>query len=169
MIEHPWPGTAGRSFNLNSNHDLYAHARGYYAALASPVFSAQRGCSYFALFNSGFRFVGLDTAFFDPDQSGSGFMTGTLDPKQQQFLGTQAAEAARAGQQLVLLTHHNGLSMDGETKLPLWDQVAAQLTPLAGRRVVWYYGDEHIGAVYAPQRAGQVTILPRCCGHGCIP
>ena len=48
-------------------------------------------------------------------------------------------------------------------------EVAAQLLALAGKQVIWYYGHEHVGAVYKPQRAGNVTILPRCCGHACIP
>ncbi|MGH1365630.1 MAG: metallophosphoesterase family protein [Calditrichia bacterium] len=166
----PWPGTSGKSFNLNSNHDMYAHAIGYFnTALASPMFSAQAGCSYFALFNSSFRFVGLDTAYFDPDQSGTGFMTGNLNSGQEEFLLAQARSAAQQNQKLILFTHHNGLSMDGETKLSLWNQIVAQLTPLNGQSVIWYCGHEHVGAVYQPQTAGQVTILPRCCGHGCIP
>lgn len=164
-----WPGAVGKSFNLNSNHDMYAHAVGYFHALSTPAFSAQAGCGYFALFNKGFRFVGLDTAYFDPDQSGTGFMTGALNASQKHFLGNQAAEAAHKGQELVLFTHHNGLSMDGKSKEPLWAQVVDALGPLAGKQVIWYYGHEHVGAVYAPQTAGGVTILPRCCGHGCIP
>ena len=165
-----WPGPAGKSFNLNSNHDMYAHANGLFkTALASPIFSAQRGCSYFALFNSGFRFVGLDTAYFDKDQGGTGFMKGNLNSAQEQFIHDQAGAAAQANQTLILFSHHNGLSIDGETKEQLWDQVTAQLTPLAGKQVIWYWGHEHLAAVYAPQTAGNVTILPRCCGHGCIP
>src|SRR5580693_6732619 len=71
----PWPGTQGKSFALNSNHDMYAHGTGYFnTALASPIFASQNRCSYFALYNDRFRIVGLDTAYFDPDQSGSGFM-----------------------------------------------------------------------------------------------
>lgn len=165
-----WPGAAGKSFNLNSNHDMYAHATGYYGtALASSLFSAQAGCSYFALFNSGFRFIGLDTAYFDPNQSGSGFMNGALNPTQEKFLHNQAVAAVQAGQELVLFSHHNGLSIDGQGTTPLWDQVIAQLAPLAGKRVIWYWGHEHLAAVYAPQKVGDVTVLSRCCGHGCIP
>ncbi len=169
-----WPGADGKSFNLNSNHDMYAHGTGYYnTALRTSIFSAQQGCGYFALFNTSFRFVGLDTAYFDPDQSGTGFMTGALGPTgsgtQARFLHDQAAAAAGAGQQLVLFSHHNGLSVDGLTPTPLWNEVAAQLIPLAGKQVIWYWGHEHLAAVYTPHRAGDVTVLPRCCGHGCIP
>ena len=165
-----WPGPDDRSFNLNSNHDMYAHASGYFrTALASPAFRAQGGCSYFALYNEGFRFVGLDTAFFDPDRSGYGFMDGVLDPIQEQFLLDQATEAARNGQQLVLFSHHNGMKLDGLQQLELWNQVAARLQPLAGHTVLWYWGHVHAGAVYHPQPASRVSIAARCCGHGCVP
>lgn len=167
-----WPGPAGRSFNLNSNHDMYAHGFGYFrTALASPIFGAQGGCSYFALYNEGFRFVGLDTAFFDPDPSGYGFMIGALDPSQEQFLLEQATTAARNGQQLVILSHHNGLSLDGSQQLALWNQVAPQLQPLAGNTVLWYWGHAHAAAVYTPQRGNesQALIASRVCGHGCVP
>ena len=38
-----WPGANDKSFNLNSNHDMYAHGTGYFnAALAPPFFTAQK-------------------------------------------------------------------------------------------------------------------------------
>jgi hypothetical protein len=170
----PWPGTQGKSFALNSNHDMYAHGTGYFnTALASPIFASQNRCSYFALYNDRFRIVGLDTAYFDPDRSGTGFMVGSLGPTgagtQAQFLGEQAHAAAAARQQLILLTHHNGLVYDGSATLPLWDQVIAQLAPLSGDTVIWYWGHEHMGVVYTDRDASGITIRPRCCGHGCIP
>jgi hypothetical protein len=169
-----WPSTQATSFALNSNHDMYAHGTGYYlTALASPVFAAQTGCSYFALYNSAFRIVGLDTAYFDPDQSSTGFMDGSLGPTgpgtQAQFLNEQAQAAAAAKQQLILLTHHNGLLYDGSATVPLWDQVVAELAPLSGDTVIWYWGHEHMGVVYTDRQASGITIRPRCCGHGCIP
>jgi hypothetical protein len=170
----PWPGTPGKSFALNSNHDMYAHGSGYYeSALASPIFASQDGCGYFCLYNDGFRIVGLDTAYFDPDQSSTGFMIGSLGPTgpgtQAQFLNDQAQAAAAAKQQLILLTHHNGLQYDGSATLPIWDQVIAELAPLSGRTVIWYSGHEHMGVVYTDRDASGITIRPRCCGHGCIP
>ncbi|MGD0453044.1 MAG: metallophosphoesterase [Solirubrobacteraceae bacterium] len=171
----PWSGTQGKSFALNSNHDMYAHGTGYFnTALTSPIFASQNRCSYFALYNDRFRIVGLDTAYFDPDQSGFGFMTGSLGPTgpgtQAQFLNDQARAAAAAKQQLILLTHHNGLQYDGSAPIsPLWDQVVAQLAPLSGGTVIWYWGHEHMGVVYKDRNASGITIRPRCCGHGCIP
>ncbi len=166
----PWPGVADRSFNLNSNHDMYAHGRGYFTvALRDSRFLTQRGCSYFALYNASFRVVGLDTAYYDPDRSGSGFMIGTLNSTQEAFLGTQAAAAASSGQQLIILTHHNGLALNGGQEESLWGQVTRQLSPLSGKTVVWYWGHEHAAAVYNSRVVNGVTIAPRCSGHSCIP
>ncbi len=172
----PWPGRSGQSFALNSNHDMYAHGTGYFnTTLASTTFQSQKGCSYFALYNGSFRIVGLDTAYFDQDASATGYMNGTLGPTgprtQAQFLNDQAQAAAASKQTLILLTHHNGLPYDGSAPpTPLWDEVVAQLTPLSGDRVIWYWGHEHMGVVYSDKTTPSgITISPRCCGHGCIP
>jgi|SRR5947209_8149957 len=174
LASWPWPKTRGRSFALNSNHDMYAHGTGYFnSALASPNFASQNRCSYFALYNDSFRVVGIDSAYFDPDRSGEGFMEGRLGPTgpgtQAQFLHDQAQAAAAAGQQLILLTHHNALARDASATLPLWDEVMAQLKPFTGGTVVWYWGHAHMGVVYPDRQASGITIRPRCCGHACIP
>jgi hypothetical protein len=171
----PWSGTRGKSFALNSNHDMYAHGTGYFdTALTSPLFASQNRCSYFAVYNDRFRIVGLDTAYFDPEQTGwNGFMMGSLGPTgtgtQAQFLNEQASAAAAAKQQLILLTHHNGFAYNGSTTFALWNEVIAQLAPLAGASVIWYWGHEHMGVVYRDRVENKITIRPRCCGHGCIP
>ena len=170
----PWPGRSEQSFALNSNHDMYAHGTGYFkTTLTSPTFQSQDACSYFALYNGSFRIVGLDTAYFDQDASATGYMIGTLGPTgpgtQAQFLNDEAKAAAAAKQTLILLTHHNGLLYDGSVPTPLWDEVVAQLTPLSGDRVIWYWGHEHMGVVYTDRSANGITISPRCCGHSCIP
>jgi len=178
-----WPGVAGRSFALNSNHDMYAHATGYaLTTLAAPAFQAQGG-NCFALCNQAFRFVGLDSAYYAPDnrlEDFPGYMKGYLgDPQgpQMAFLKDQIAKLT-AGQTLVLLTHHNGLNLDGsipktsDDPYQLWQQVTQVLQRIpaaASKKVLWYYGHEHAGAVYKPQQAGAVTVYPRCNGHGCIP
>ena len=178
-----WPGVAGHSFALNSNHEMYAHATGYsLTTLASPAFAAQGG-NCFALTNTAFRIVGLDSAYYAPDNSLEdfpGYMIGNLGPAQGDqmlFLQDQIGQLT-PGQNLILLTHHNGLNLDGsipaptDPAYPLWQQVTQALTQLpagAGTNVVWYWGHQHAAAVYAPQTVGGTTIQPRCCGHGCIP
>lgn len=179
-----WPGPAGRSFALNSNHDMYAHATGYsLTALGAPVFSAQKGANCFALYNSSFRIVGLDSAYYAPDnrlEDFPGYMIGNLGDQQggqMVFLRDQLGQL-KNGQTLILLTHHNGLKLDGtipteaDAAYLLWQQVTQLLQQLpadAGKNVYWYWGHEHAGAVYAPQNVHGWTVYPRCCGHGCIP
>jgi hypothetical protein len=178
-----WPGVAGHSFALNSNHDMYAHATGYSeTTLTAPPFVAQGG-NCFALYNKAFRIVGLDTAYYAPDNTINdfpGYMIGSLGPPQgpqMQFLNNEISQLA-AGQRLVLLTHHNGLNLNGSVPVQsdqaytLWQQVtqAMKLLPAAAdKNVLWYFGHVHVGAVYTPQSVGGVTIHARCCGHSCIP
>lgn len=178
-----WPGVAGRSFALNSNHDMYAHATGYsLTTLAAPQFQTQGG-NCFALYNNAYRIVGLDTAYYAPDNGITdfpGYMIGSLgDPQgaQAQFLLDQIGQLT-AGQKLILLTHHNGLNLDGsvpaQTDEPnlLWQQITAALQRIpagASKNVLWYWGHVHAGAVYSWQTVNGITIYPRCCGHGCIP
>ena len=179
-----WPGAAGKSFALNSNHDMYANATGYALTLGQPTFAAQGG-NCFALYNKAFRIVGLDTAYYAPDSSIEnfpGYMIGSLgDPSgaQAQFLQQQIQQVT-SGQTLILLTHHNGLNQDGSLPGPsddgslLWGQVTTALKQLpasANQNVLWYWGHVHAGAVYASQTipGGGPTINSRCCGHGCIP
>lgn len=173
-----WPGPKGQSFHLNSNHDMYAHGTGYFLTAlgaAGTPFSAQQGASFFALYNRGFRIVGLDSAYYAPDDLYNTGNLGAADGPQMLFLKQQAEAAAAAGQNLVLMTHHNGLSLDGGTRQPLWQQVVTQLTALNGSSVCWYWGHQHAGAVYKPwtldgnNGANGITFYPRCCGHACVP
>jgi hypothetical protein len=167
-----WPGPVGQSFDLNSNHDMYAHATGYSLTTLAPgtAFKAQQGANVFALSNSAFRIVGLDSAYYSSVDTL--YDVGTLGSPtggQAMFLQQQAKLAAAAGQELIILTHHNGLSADGSTPTALWQEVANQLSALSGKSVCWYWGHVHVGAVYKPQTVNGVTIYSRCCGHGCIP
>ncbi|PCI80584.1 MAG: hypothetical protein COB20_02840 [SAR86 cluster bacterium] len=169
-----WPGKSKTSFALNSNHDMYAHGTGYFnMTLASPTFASQNGTSYFALYNDVIRIVGLDTAYYDKSQSGMGFMNGNLGPDgvatQAGFLEQQAQLAADSGQTLILMSHHTGLSLDGTTQTDLMAQVVAKLSAMEGKKVIWYWGHEHIAAVYNDIIVAGVQISPRCCGHSCIP
>jgi hypothetical protein len=161
---------------------MYAHATGYLKALTSPPFLAQGG-NCFALYNNHFRIVGLDSAYFAPDntiEKFPGYMKGSLGESQgaqMVFLNEQIGQL-KDGQTLILLTHHNGLTLSGaipteaDDSYMLWQQVTQvvkQLPTGSGKSVYWYWGHEHAGAVYAPRQINGNTIYPRCCGHGCIP
>jgi hypothetical protein len=150
-----WPiGTLG-ALTLNSNHEMYGGAWAYFdSALASKVFALQNGCSYFALENSNWVIIGLDTAYFADE--GRMYDFGLLDFAQLAFLKAQSAK----GKRVVLLTHHPGLTLDGTQTLDLWNQVLGVCTP-----TLWLWGHTHAGAVYVPRDG----VLAVCCGHGGIP
>lgn len=170
-----WHGTNDRSFALNSNHDMYAHGTGYFGTTLAPgsVFGAQKSTSFFSLYNKSFRIVGLDSAYYSPDVMYQVGSLGSSTGPQAMFLKNQAQAAASGGQTLILMTHHNGLSLDGGTQQPLWAEISDQLSALSGSIVYWYWGHEHAGAVYAQQtmklQSNSLSIRPRVCGHGRIP
>ena len=61
-----WAGGATASFMLNSNHEMYDGANGYFdTGLSDPAFSLQQGTSYFAITYSRWIVFGLDSAYFD--------------------------------------------------------------------------------------------------------
>ncbi|MEZ4302083.1 MAG: hypothetical protein R3B70_44550 [Polyangiaceae bacterium] len=164
-----WRGGAGTSFALNSNHDMYAHATGYFGqtlAAGSP-FSAQQGCSYFALQNSSFVIAGLDTAYSATDF----YLDGALTAPQTTFLqNLDLTGPNNTTKTLILLTHHNGLAFDGSSQEALWSQVISALPAAAAGNLFWYWGHVHAGAVYTPvPLTSGPTVQSRCIGHGCMP
>jgi len=171
-----FPGGRAGSFTLNSNHEMYPGAEAYFGvALASPLFAAQRGTSYFALENDHFVVVGLDTAY-NADywglylsgelKDGSG---GAFDSVQLAFLN----ELAKSGKQLVIVSHHTGLSLDGTSFTTLWHDVMGALAGTESARlpVYWYWGHAHNGAVYETVTDAQTGIVvePRVIGHAAVP
>ena len=156
-------GTKG-SFSLNSNHEMMAGGHGYFGTLlADPRFAAQEGLSYFALENSNWIIVGLDSAYFaDRDKM---YSPGALDTEYQlPFLTKMAEKGASEKKRVMVLTHHNGFSYDGGKPNTLWKQVCSAFPDGSGPDF-WYWGHAHVGAVY-PERSGTAA---RCCGHGGLP
>jgi Calcineurin-like phosphoesterase len=164
-----WPPGPSGSFALNSNHEMYSGSKPYFAAINNPPFDKQGGCSYFSLENTNWIIVGLDSAYFAPE--GDLYMDGLLFPvgqpnAQNTFLLEKGAEAQIKGKKLILLTHHNGLDDTGSTPNTLFAQVMDAF-PGGGGPAYWYWGHEHVAAVYKPQ--GPAGTLCRCCGHGALP
>jgi hypothetical protein len=159
-----WPKGSIGSLALNSNHEMYAGAHPYFKALAGPPFGSQNGCSYFALENSNWVIVGLDSAYFSPEIGL--YMDGSLSPPgggtQENFLQNQVAK----GKKVIVLTHHNGLSDDGSSNTSLWSQVMSAF-PTGKGPSYWYWGHKHMAVVYKPQDSS--GVLCRCCGHGALP
>jgi hypothetical protein len=162
-----WPKGSIGSLALNSNHEMYSGANPYFQAISSAPFGMQNGCSYFALENTNWVIVALDSAYFS-SEAGL-YIDGSLGPAggtQVMFLQAQVAK----GKKVIVLTHHNGLSVDGLTQQALWGQVMSGF-PANTSPALWYWGHEHAAAVYNPFTApGSTASVPtRCCGHGALP
>ncbi len=158
-----WPKGSIGSFALNSNHEIYSGAKPYFQAIAKTPFGMQNGCSYFALENSNWVIVGLDSAYFAAE--GTLYMDGSLGPAggtQVIFLQQQVAK----GKKVIVLTHHNGLTEDGQNTTGLWGEVMSGF-PAGSGPALWYWGHAHAAAVYKPVVPPNVPA--RCCGHGALP
>ncbi|MGH9407077.1 MAG: metallophosphoesterase family protein [Terriglobia bacterium] len=156
------PAYAGRSFTLNSNHEMYSGGDGYFEALNAPgsPFTTQRGASFFALQFAGWTILGLDSAYYSTSPMIMDGSIGGAAGAQYQWIQNLGLPPEK----VIVLTHHNGLSDDGAVKQPLWAEINAAL---GGDPFAWYWGHEHLGVVYkAP--AGSRT-LGRCLGHGALP
>ncbi|HEX8561298.1 MAG TPA: metallophosphoesterase [Pyrinomonadaceae bacterium] len=162
-----WPDTsqlpAGNSFMLNSNHEMYSGAKGYFdVGLADERFNRQQGTSYFALQYAGWTILGLDSAYYSPSAL---FMAGDLGTNgvQSDWIRGLNLDPDR----VIVLTHHNGLSYDGSVEFtPFWDQINEALN---GDPAAWYWGHVHNGVAYKSPTVTDRKTLARCVGHGAIP
>jgi Calcineurin-like phosphoesterase len=147
-----WPkrpaGTLKRS--LNGNHEMYSGGTGYFQAL-SDFF--QQSASCFAMQNSNWILVGLDTAYVDFD----------MDKDQVAWL-TRIVNAA-GNRKLILFSHHQPFSQldDQGPKL----QVALGDLLKQQRIHAWYWGHEHRLVIYDPHHLW--GFKGRCIGHGGFP
>ena len=153
-----WPAAKKGNFTLNGNHEMYHSAVPYFnLALKDDLFALQNGTSFFALENTHWIVVGLDTAFFADRKSL--YMDSTLNDVQIQFL----KKLATKNKSVIVLSHHNGIDVTGQNILsPLWNQVT---DALGDTLKYWYWGHVHMGAVY---KTGQ-QVQTRAVGHGVIP
>lgn len=154
-------GTKG-SFMLNSNHEMYSGAQGYFGkALKAPPFAIQNGTSFFAIQGDKWIAVGLDTAYYDKSPL---FMKGALtDENQINFI----RGLDTANKKVILLTHHNPTNIEGTAPLSLWTDVTSALGKTPD---FWYWGHIHNAIVYSAKSfAAQNGVNARCVGHGAIP
>jgi hypothetical protein len=146
-----WPQIAGAvSRVLNGNHEMYSGGHGYFD-LALPHF--QQPSSTFAIENDDWLIVGLDSAYQDWD----------LADNQVPWLTNRVVQAA--DRRLVLLTHHQPFSNTGQQGPKLQARLAALLE--AKKIFAWYWGHEHICAIYDPHPAW--GLYGRCIGNGGMP
>ncbi|WP_438853998.1 metallophosphoesterase family protein [Agromyces sp. M3QZ16-3] len=160
------PGRRG-SFNLNSNHDMYAWAKGYFeAGLKHPTFAAQQGTSYFAVEFGDWIIVGLDSAY--AAELPLMYDGKIQDEHQRAFLRRVREQSDRTGQKVFVMTHHHALLPEGNEKSSLWDDVVSDHA-LGRAPDVWYYGHYHAAAVYSEHSAAGPNTKARVMGHGAIP
>ncbi|MEZ4875882.1 MAG: metallophosphoesterase [Flavobacteriaceae bacterium] len=171
-----WPSAwNGKSFTLNSNHEMYSGANGlYYDALLNPKspFTAQKGSGCFALKLGDWTLVGLDSAY--NSSSFSAFMTGSIGEKggfQTQWLQSLQLDPKKT----IVFTHHNGFEDDTTSASPLWAEIHYALK---GDPFAWYWGHVHNGIVYTqPITIPNTKMVPgfttatyaRCLGHAALP
>ena len=120
-----WPKGSIGSLALNSNHEMYSGANPYFKAIAGSPFGLQNGCSYFALENNNWVIVGLDSAYFSPEDGL--YMDGSLGPPgggtQVMFLqgaGSKGQEGHRADPSQWLVggrSEHNQFVASGDERL----------------------------------------------------
>lgn len=168
------PGYNGKSFTLNSNHEMYSGGNGLFYDVLIPSgspFSAQQQLSCFNLQFGDWTILGLDSAY--NGTASDAFMSGNLgaaNGPQMQWIQSLKLNPAKT----IVLTHHTGIAYDASSKYGLWNQVNAALgnnDPYA-----WYWGHAHNGIVYAnpiqiPYKNPQfkTNTYARCAGHGALP
>lgn len=167
-----WPDAsqlpAGNSFMLNSNHEMYSGAKGYFnVGLADNRFSQQQCTSYFALQYAGWTILGLDSAYY----SSSGmFMAGSLGTNGVQcgwIQGLKSGGQPLSPDKVIVMTHHNALTYDGLAEdTTYWNQINSALK---GDPAAWYWGHVHDGIAYKSPTVAQRKTLARCVGHGAVP
>lgn len=149
-----WPQGKRGSFTLNSNHEMYNGAFGYFAELQA-LFPMQQNTSYFAMQNDDWLVIGLDSAYYS--SRFHLYMEGNLDTVQLSWLGSLPKN-----KRVIVLSHHEGFDLLGNTQTALYSQVTGAL----GRDPdYWYWGHAHNGIVYKPKGCCRA----RCVGHGAIP
>jgi len=147
-----WPqrpaGTINRS--LNGNHEMYSGGKAYFQALTTFF---QQPASCFALQNSNWVLVCLDTAYKDFD----------LDARQIAWV--KSIVAAAGTRKLILFSHHQPFSQLDDQGPNL--QVA--LADLLNKQRIhaWFWGHEHRLAIYDPHPVW--GFKGRCIGHGGFP
>ncbi len=171
-----WPVTADQarggvtSWSLNGNHDMYGGGYGYFdRLLADERFKAQQSpdgkpTSFFELVAPSWQFLGLDTSW-DPDVLAQGH-TGVLEDPQAEVAAKAATEARAAGRKLILLSHHQLVSVYDQADIG--SVLPSKLRPiLDGDSVTaWLWGHEHRCMGFEP--VSGINFV-RCIGHGGVP
>jgi hypothetical protein len=163
FLKH-WPVPVGHekvvaSWCLAGNHDMYSGGHGYFNMLKDQRFFRQNQSSYFLLENDHWQVFGLDTSFDPRDFSGD---IGELYGEQSAWVAQKRAAALH--KKCLILTHHQPLSAYDVVK----ENLERRLRPIQtnGQIDAWFWGHEHLCAVYDPYEKIRYPVL---LGHGGFP
>jgi hypothetical protein len=146
-----WPKSNGIGRALNGNHEMYFGGGAYFEHGLSYL---GQPSSVFALQNSDWLIVGLDSAYDDFD----------LGQGQVRWL-TELSKAA-GPRKLIVLTHHQLFSNTSKTQ---GTKLQHRMTTLLNEQRIhaWYWGHEHTCALYEPHI--KWGLRGRCIGHAGMP
>lgn len=144
----PTPKAPGKSFALNSNHEMYSGGYGYFNLTLKQF---KQPASYFSLANRNWRFIGLDTGYVDHD----------LNKEQVDWL---TAQFKGNNPKTILLSHHQLFSAYENTNA---EHLQSRVQPfLAANQIYgWVWGHEHLCVSYKPF----MGIKAICLGNSCFP
>lgn len=172
----PKPMRPGRSFTMNSNHEMYPGGWGLFCdTLKDPTFLHQKGRSYFMLENEYWQIFGLDSAYCSPDFL---YMYGALNDEQIAFVHKHR----NSDKKWILMTHHTPYDVTGREEeiykgtdksgkaieVSLLQQVTQAFRLDDGTDRLpdyWYFGHIHDGIVYTQKDGCNM----RCAGHASMP
>lgn len=160
-----------RSFTLNSNHEMYTGANGYFidalkaSHVGESVFDGQHGKSCFALTFGDWTILGLDSAYMG--SASDGFMKGKLGDQQAAWIKEMGLDAEKT----IVLSHHTGVEADCKEQNPLWTELNEAL---GADPYAWYWGHVHNGIAYnSPLKIAsesfETNTYARCVGHSALP
>jgi len=159
-----WPVPNGSendvgSWCLAGNHDMYSGGHGFFDMLKDPRFARQNQSSYFLMENEHWQVFGLDTSFDPRDFSGD---IGELYGEQAAWVAQK--RAASPEKRCLILTHHQPFSAYDEIE----ENLERRLRPIRslGQIDVWFWGHEHLCAVYDVHDNIRYPVL---LGHGGFP
>ncbi|MDX6404596.1 MAG: hypothetical protein QOH70_2051 [Blastocatellia bacterium] len=156
-----WPTIAGATSRAcNSNHEMYTGGHAYFNQTL-PAFGQQ--ASFYALQNSHWTLIGLDTAYHEWDlQSSDDEKQGGVD--QVAWLNSIVAQAG--DNKIILFSHHQLFSLfDDLSKSKLAGCVSDLLNKK--RLFAWYWGHEHRCVLF--DQHPNFGLYGRCIGHGGYP
>jgi hypothetical protein len=136
---------------LNGNHEMYSGGWAYFDIALAEL---KQKSSYFALKNSNWLLIALDTAHTDFD----------IDSDQATWL-KETIDKHGAGKKVMLFSHHQIFSQLDHQGPKLAKSIGSLLI---GKKIdYWYWGHEHRCVLY--DRHDGYNLVARCVGHGGMP